>query len=206
MRTTAVTDKPKVLCFAGSLRSDSLNKKLAKLAAKLAEQAGAEATFIDLKDFDLPIYDGDYEAEKGLPEDAKKLKKIMKEHQAFIIASPEYNSSISAALKNAIDWASRPEAGEKSLECFTGKVAGLLSASPGALGGIRGLVTVRSILGNIGVIVIPDQIAIGQASDAFNDDGTLKDAKKQETVSKIAARVTEVAGALLKPAVGAKVS
>ena len=200
-----MTDKPKVLCFAGSLRRDSLNKKLAKLAAKLAEQAGAEATFIDLKDFDMPIYDGDHESEQGLPENAKKLKKIMKEHQGFIITSPEYNSSISAALKNAIDWTSRPEPGEKSLECYTGKVAGLMAASPGALGGIRGLVTVRSILGNIGVILIPDQIAISQAGDAFNDDGTLKDAKKQETVAKIAARVTDVAGALAKPAVGANV-
>lgn len=198
-----MTDKPKILCFAGSLRRDSLNKKLAQLAGKLAEQAGAEATYIDLRDFDLPIYDGDYESEKGLPEDAKKLKKIMKEHQGFIIASPEYNSSLSAALKNVIDWTSRPEPGEKSLECYTGKVAGLMAASPGALGGIRGLVTVRSILGNIGVIVIPDQIAIGQAGDAFNDDGTLKDAKKQETVGRIAARVTEVAGALAKPAVAA---
>lgn len=193
-----MAEKPKVLCFAGSLRRDSLNKKLAKLAGKLAEEAGAESTFIDLKEFDLPIYDGDYEAENGLPESAKKLKKIMKEHQAFLIASPEYNSSITAALKNAIDWASRPEPGEKNLECFTGKVAGLLAASPGALGGIRGLVTVRSILGNIGVIVIPEQIAIGQAGDAFNEDGTLKDSKKQDTVGKIAARVTELAGLLSK--------
>jgi len=199
-----VTDKPKILCFAGSLRKDSLNKKLAQLAGKLAEQAGAETTFIDLKDFDMPIYDGDIEAEAGLPENAKKLKKLMKEHQAFLIASPEYNSSISGALKNAIDWTSRPEPGEKSLECYTGKVAGLLAASPGAMGGLRGLVTVRSILGNIGVIVIPDQIALGQAGDAFNDDGSLKDAKKQETVGKIAARVAEVAGALLTPAVAAK--
>jgi chromate reductase, NAD(P)H dehydrogenase (quinone) len=199
-----VSEKPKILCFAGSLRRDSLNKKLVQLAGKLAEQAGAEHTYIDLRDFDLPIYDGDYESEKGLPEDAKKLKKIMKEHQGFLIASPEYNSSISAALKNAIDWTSRPEPGAQSLECYTGKVAGLLSASPGALGGIRGLVTVRSILGNIGVIVIPDQIALGQASDAFNEDGTLKDAKKQEALARIAARVSEVAGALSKTAVAAK--
>lgn len=196
-----MSDKTKILCLAGSLRRDSYNKKLARLGRDLAEQAGAEATFIDLKEFDLPIYDGDYETQNGLPDDAKKLKKIMKDHQGLLIASPEYNSSITAALKNAIDWASRPEPGEKSLECFTGKVAGLMAASPGALGGLRGLVSVRLILGNIGVIVIPDQIAISQANEAFNEDGSLKDAKKQETVKKIASRVVEVATAVSKTAV-----
>jgi NAD(P)H-dependent FMN reductase len=193
-----MTDKTKVLCFAGSLRKDSLNKKLARLAAKLVEESGGQATFIDLKDFDLPIYDGDIEAAGGLPEDAKKLKKIMKEHQAFLIASPEYNSALSGALKNAIDWTSRPEPGEKSLEAYTGKVAGLLAASPGAMGGLRGLVSLRTILGNIGVILIPDQIAISQANDAFEEDGSLKDSKKQDTVKRIASRVVEVAGALTK--------
>lgn len=194
-----MTDKPKVLCFAGSLRKDSHNKKLARLAAKLVDEAGGQATFIDLKDFDLPLYDGDIESESGLPENAKKLKKIMKEHQAFLIASPEYNSALSAVLKNVIDWTSRPEQGEKSLEAYTGKVAGLLAASPGAMGGLRGLVGLRSILGNIGVILIPDQIAISQAHEAFDEDGSLKDSKKLETVKRIATRVVEVAGALAKP-------
>ena len=194
-----MTDKPKVLCFAGSLRKDSHNKKLVKLAAKLVDEVGGEATFIDLKDYDLPLYDGDIEAASGLPENAKKLKKIMKEHQAFLIASPEYNSALSAVLKNVIDWTSRPEQGEKSLEAYTGKVAGLLAASPGAMGGLRGLVGVRSILGNIGVIVIPDQIAVAQSHEAFEEDGSLKDSKKQDVVKRIAARVVEVAGALAKP-------
>ncbi len=196
-----MSDKPKILCFAGSLRKDSLNKKLARLCRELAQEAGAEATFIDLKDFDLPIYDGDYEQANGLPEDAKKLKKILKEHQGLLIASPEYNSAISGALKNAIDWTSRPESGEKSLECFTGKVAGLLAASPGQLGGLRGLVSVRIILGNIGVIVLPDQIAISQANEAFESDGSLKDSKKQETVKRIVTRVIEVTRALMPASV-----
>lgn len=182
----------KVLCFAGSLRKDSLNKKLVKVAMKEAEAAGGQATFVDLKDLDLPIYDGDLEAESGLPAGAKKLKELMKEHQAFLIATPEYNSAISGALKNAIDWASRPEKDEKPLVCFTGKVAGLMAASPGAYGGIRGLPTVRSILENIGVFVIPDQLAIAKASDAFNDDGSLKDEKYHETVKKIATRVVSI--------------
>ena len=199
-----MTEKPKVLCFAGSLRKDSHNKKLARLAARLVDEAGGQATFIDLKDFDLPLYDGDIEAGSGLPENARRLKGIMKEHQAFLIASPEYNSALSAVLKNVIDWTSRPEPGEKSLEAYTGKVAGLLAASPGAMGGLRGLVGLRSILGNIGVIVLPDQIAISQVHEAFEDDGSLKDSKKQDMVKRIAVRAVEVAGALAKPAAVSK--
>src|SRR5215475_5624821 len=137
--------KVKVLCFAGSLRADSVNKKLAKVAVAAAKKHNAEVAFLDLKDYPLPIYDGDLEASSGLPENALKLKALFKAHDAFIIASPEYNSSISAALKNVIDWTSRPMENEKQLECFMGKVVGLMSASPGALGGLRGLVTVRSI-------------------------------------------------------------
>jgi chromate reductase, NAD(P)H dehydrogenase (quinone) len=114
---------------------------------------------------------------------------MMIAHDGLLIASPEYNSSISAALKNAIDWASRPEPNEAPLVAFDGKVAGLMAASPGALGGLRGLVTVRSILGNIKVMVLPDQIAVVKAHEAFNADGTLKDAKQQAAVEKLGATV-----------------
>ena len=194
-----MANAPKILCFAGSLRTDSFNKKVVKIAMSGAKAAGADVTYIDLRDYPMPIYDGDIETASGLPENALKLKTLMREHQAFLISSPEYNSSISAALKNAIDWASRPAPGEKMLECFTGKVAGVMSASPGALGGLRGLVTVRSILENINVLVCPEQIAIAQATDAFDDDGSLKDAKKQAAVEKIGARVAEVTRKLLAP-------
>jgi NAD(P)H-dependent FMN reductase len=115
--------KPKILCFAGSLRRDSLNKKLVKIAMAAAQEKGADATFMDLKDLPMPVYDGDIEQAEGLPGNARKQKAIMKEHHAFLIACPEYNSSITGALKNAIDWASRPEGDEKPLACFTGKVA-----------------------------------------------------------------------------------
>lgn len=188
--------KPRILCFAGSLRRDSLNKKLVKLAAQAAEDAGAETTVLDLKELSLPIYDGDIESEEGLPENAIRLKRLFKEHDGLLIASPEYNSSISAALKNAIDWASRPEPGEGQLECFTGKVAGLLAASPGAFGGLRGLVALRSILGNIKVIVIPEQFALSQANAAFNEDGSLKDPKHVKAMSAVAVRLTEVTARL----------
>jgi chromate reductase len=187
-----MANKPKILCFAGSLRKDSLNKKLVKIAMSGAEKAGADVTYLDLADLPMPIYDGDLENEKGIPENGKKLKELMKAHQGFLIASPEYNSSISGALKNAIDWASRPEPGEGQLEAYRGKVAGIMAASPGALGGLRGLVSVRSILQNIYVMVVPEQVAIIKANDAFEDDGSLKDKKQQSSVENIGKRVAEI--------------
>lgn len=170
---------PKVLVFAGSTRSESYNKKLAHLAHEAARSAGAEATFVDLRDFAMPLYDGDLEDAQGLPEGAKKFKKLLRESDGIIISSPEYNSSVTAVLKNAIDWASRQESDdEPAVVAFRGKTALLLSASPGGLGGLRGLVHLRAILGNIGVIVLPDQLAVSAAYDAFDDSGALKDTKK----------------------------
>jgi chromate reductase len=189
-------NKPKILCFAGSLRRDSYNKKLVKIAMSAAEAAGAEVTYLDLADIPLPVYDGDIETEKGLPENALRLKRLLKEHDALLMSCPEYNSSISGAWKNAIDWASRPEPGEGMLECFRGKVAGIMSASPGALGGLRGLVHVRSILENIFVMVVPEQVAVMKADQAFEDDGALKDKKTQGSVERIAQRVAEVTAKL----------
>jgi chromate reductase, NAD(P)H dehydrogenase (quinone) len=170
---------PRILAFASSTRRASFNKKLAAIAAQGAREAGAEVTLIDLKDFPLPLFDQDLEAEQGTPENGKMLKKLLIDHDGLLIASPEYNSSFPAVLKNAIDWVSRPAPAEPSLVAFRGKVAALMSASPGALGGRRGLDHLRSILGNIGVIVLPDQIAVAQAHEAFNPDGTLKDPKRQ---------------------------
>lgn len=186
----------KILAFAGSLRTDSFNKKLVKIAAQGARDHGAEVTYIDLRDFPLPIYDGDIETKEGIPENAKKLKRLMNEHDALLIASPEYNSSISAVLKNTIDWISRPEPGEGMLANFKGKVAGIMAASPGALGGLRGLVTVRSILENIHVMVVTEQVAIAKAAEAFDPEGNLKDEKQREQVVQIGRRVAEVADRL----------
>jgi NAD(P)H-dependent FMN reductase len=170
---------PRILAFAGSTRRDSFNKKLVPIAAKGARDAGAAVTLIDLKDFPLPLFDQDFEAEQGLPENGKRLKKLFIDHEGLLIACPEYNSSITAVLKNAIDWVSRPAPGEPSLVAFRGKVATLMSASPGALGGLRGLVHVRSILGNLGVIVLPEQIAVAKAHEALQPDGSLRDPKQQ---------------------------
>jgi NAD(P)H-dependent FMN reductase len=185
--------KPQILAFAGSSRMASFNKKLVKIAAQGAEKAGAEVTVVDLRDFPMPIYDGDLEDKDGLPPTAKKWKELLIAHDGFLIASPEYNSSISALLKNAIDWASRSENDdEPPLVCFKGKVVSLMSASPGALGGLRGLVTVRSILGNIGVIVLPAQIAVSKAHEAFAEDGSLKDARQQASVERLGESLTRI--------------
>lgn len=171
-----------ILALAGSARKDSFNKRLVLQAAHGAKTAGAKVTFIDLKDYPLPIYDGDLEESEGLPENVNKLKALFKSHQGFLIASPEYNGSITALLKNTIDWVSRPVEGEPPLAAFKGKIASLMSASPGGLGGLRGLVHARAILGNIGCVVLPDQMAVGQAFKAFDDTGELVDKAQQESV------------------------
>jgi NAD(P)H-dependent FMN reductase len=174
--------QPKILAFAGSARRDSFNKKLVAIAAGGAKQAGADVTVIDLADFELPLFNQDLEAEKGLPPKALELKKLFNEHHGLLISCPEYNSSITPLLKNTIDWVSRQTSGEASLAAYKGKVATLISASPGALGGLRGLVTVRSILGNIGVLVLPEQIAVPTAHQAIGPDGRLKDEKMQASI------------------------
>lgn len=183
--------KPKILAFAGSTRTDSFNKKLVKIAAAGALEGGADVTVIDLRDFSMPLYDGDLE-QQGLPSTAQKLKSLMLSHQGFLISAPEYNSSISGVLKNTIDWVSRPSAGEEPLACFKGKVAGIMSTSPGGLGGLRGLVHVRAILENISVLVIPDQIAVSKAHEVFNADGTLKDKKQEDQVKRIGSNVAKL--------------
>lgn len=184
-----MASSPSILILAGSTRQDSFNKKLVRVAGQGAEAAGATVTFIDLKDYPLPLYDGDLESEEGLPANALKLKELLLSHDGLLIACPEYNSSISGVLKNAIDWASRPAEGEKPLACFRGKVCALMSASPGALGGLRGLEPVRSILMNIGVMVLPDQVAVSKAHEAFGPDGNLHDAKQRASVEALGANV-----------------
>jgi len=184
--------KPKILALAGSTRTDSFNKKLIKIAVKGAEESNAEVTLIDLRDFPMPIYDGDFEEENGIPENGLKFMNLMIENDGFLIASPEYNSAVSGVLKNVIDWASRPVKGMKPLVAFDGKVACLMSASPGSLGGLRGLFALRSILTNIKVLVLPQQQAISKAGEAFDETGNLTDKKKEETILGLGKKLTEV--------------
>lgn len=183
---------PRILAFAGSTRRDSFNKKLVRIAVAGARQAGAEVTEIDLRDFALPVFDEDLEREQGLPENGRKLKELFIGSDGFMISSPEYNSSVTAVLKNTIDWVSRPVPGEAPLAGFNGKSAVLMSASPGALGGLRGLVHLRAILGNIGVLVLPQQLAVPKAFEAFQDDGALRNAEFQKTVEKLGTSLAEL--------------
>src|SRR4030095_8201634 len=168
----------KILAFGGSLRADSFNKKLVKIAVEGARTAGAEVTLVDLRDFPMPASEGDLEAASGLPEHAKRLKKLFLEHDGLMISTPEYNSSIPGTLKNVLDWVSRSEQGEAPLAAYAGKVAILMSASPGPWGAIRSLSLLRMMLGNIKVLVLPDSVSVARAGEAFNPDGSLKDAKQ----------------------------
>src|SRR5215471_6917279 len=182
----------RILAFAGSTRTGSFNKKLTRIAAALAREAGGTVTEIDLRDFPLPLYDGDCETEQGLPENGRRLKDLFLASDALVLACPEYNSGISGVLKNAIDWVSRPVKGRPPLECFSGKVAAIMSASPGALGGLRGLVQVRSILSNINVLVLPQQVSIPKAESAFTPEGGLADEGTRDKLRSEVTRLVEV--------------
>lgn len=181
----------KILAFSGSSRRDSYNRKMLEIAAGGARAAGAAVTTVDLGELSLPIFSEDYEAAQGPPEGAKRLKQLMIGSDGFLIASPEYNSSITALLKNALDWASRPAAGEPSLAAFTDKVAVLMSASPGALGGLRGLVHLRAILGNINTIVLPQQHALAKAHEVFDASGGIRDERTRGIVLGLGERLAK---------------
>jgi NAD(P)H-dependent FMN reductase len=179
---------PRILAFGGSLRRDSFNQKLASIAAEGAREAGAEVTLIKLSDFPMPLFDQDFEAEHGMHPEAKRLKEIFLSHQGLLIASPEYNSGYSAALKNAIDWVSRAETPEEPpISALAGKSALIMATSPGGLGGLRGLVPLRMLLGNLGITLLPDQIAIPSAFQAFGPDGHLVDPKQEAKVKALGA-------------------
>jgi NAD(P)H-dependent FMN reductase len=170
---TKETGFPRILVLAGSARQDSVHRKVARQVVEALREAGAEATLADLRDFPMPIYDGDLEAGEGLPPAARTLKELARSHDGFAIASPEYNGSFPALLKNALDWISRPEPGERPLEVFRGKVAAILSASPGPGGGRRGLRHLRELLEMMNVRVIPQELAIARSGAALDAAGRL---------------------------------
>ena len=184
----------KLLFLSGSIRKDSFNKKLAKQAYQIAQEIGVDATYIDLKEFEMPLYNGDLEAESGIPENAKKLKQLFRDSDGFFIASPEYNSSFSPLLKNSLDWISRShEKDEPRLVAFDGKVAAISAASPGGFGGLRGLVPLRMMLGNIGVFVTPNQLAISFANKSFNEKGDLTDEGQKSILKSVVEELANTA-------------
>ncbi|ODU46942.1 MAG: NADPH-dependent FMN reductase [Thiobacillus sp. SCN 63-374] len=174
---------PKILAFSGSIRRDAWNRKLIQAAVGAARAAGGDVTLIDLADYPLPLYNGDLEDRDGLPDNALRLKALFKGHDAFLIASPEYNSSIPPLLKNTIDWVSREWQGESGLAPYQNKVAAIMAASPGTFGGMRMLPHLRQILNTLGVLVLPGQFSLPHADQAFDEEnGALKSPARLHTL------------------------
>lgn len=186
---------PRIIAFAGSARRESYNKRILAVAAQGARDAGADVTVLDLADYPLPIMDQDVESADGLPAGAIALKDHLCEHDGMLIACPEYNSSITPLLKNIIDWTSRPREGEPRLACYQGKTAALVAASPGTLGGLRGLRDVRGILSSIGTLVIPEQVAVPAVHDKLDGD-TVTDEATAARLAGVGARLAEITSRL----------
>jgi NAD(P)H-dependent FMN reductase len=163
--------KPKILAFSGSLREHSYSKRVVKTALRGAENAGAEVHFVDLRDYPMPLYNADDHEHHGFHETALEFQRLMCEYKGFLICSPEYNGSLTGALKNAIDWASRPSGEFKMGEVFSGKVAAIMTASPGGFGGIRCLGHLRGILSVLGMNVLPSELAVGKVHEMFDREG-----------------------------------
>jgi NAD(P)H-dependent FMN reductase len=185
----------RILVFAGSARRDSLNKKLARVAAGFAREAGGEVTFIDLDDYPMPVYHGDLERAEGMPANGMKLRELFIAHDALLVVSPENNQSITSLLKNTIDWLSRNIGDGKGVNSglapFRGKVAAMMAASPGAFGAVRHLPHLRQCLGGLGVTVLGNQVAVHSAHEAFDESGALRDARTAKSVQALAGLLVE---------------
>lgn len=180
----------RVLAFAGSLRSGSLNRRLLAVAAETL-RGKAEVDLLDLRDVMMPIYDGDIEARDGLPEGAQRFRERIAAADALLIATPEYNNSIPGGLKNAVDWASRGPH-----QPFKGKPVLLLSASPGPFGGVRSVLALRLSLTSLMAVVIPNTVSVGRADQAFDESGALKDQRQRDSVERACAELLRFAAAL----------
>ncbi len=174
----------RILAFSGSARRESLNRKLLAVVVAAARAAGGEVTLIDLNDYSLPIFHGDLEDEQGMPENAQKLVRLITDHPALLIASPEYNSLITPLLKNTIDWCTRAEPNP-----LAGKVAAVVSASPGQYGGVRSAQLARHLLLHLGCHVVPAQCSVPHADKAFDAQGALTDARARNAAQKVAAEL-----------------
>lgn len=196
--TSSPNAEPRLLFFAGSAREKSWNKRLAKLGHAIAGANGIAATFADLADYPMPIYSGDIETSEGPPENARKLKSLMSVHTGVFIASPEYNASFSPLLKNVIDWVSHiRDEGEAPMHVYRSRVFALGAASPGGMGGLRGLSQLRLVLENgLGALVLPDQFAVPRATDAFDENGHLKNKDTQEQFKALIQKIARAAHAL----------
>jgi chromate reductase len=183
---------PNILAFSGSSRKGSFNAALLKQAVAAVRAAGADVTVIDLRELSLPLYDGDLEAEHGVPENVKALRARMMAHDGFLVASPEYNGSVSALLKNTLDWCSRPAGGVDGLAPYRGKTVALLSASVSPFGGARGLTALRSIMAKMGAVVLGEDVAVPFAQNAFDDNGALTHAGTDQLLQGLAANFVKL--------------
>ncbi|MGH1419390.1 MAG: NADPH-dependent FMN reductase [Hyphomicrobiaceae bacterium] len=190
-----MSTEAKLLFFAGSAREGSFNKKLARLGDRIADANGISATFLDLADYPMPLYDGDLESAEGVPDNAYKMKNVLSVHDGVFIAAPEYNASISPLLKNALDWVSRARKDDDDPKAvFATRVFALGAASPGGTGGIRGLTTVRHTLEmGLGALVLPDQFLLPKAGTAFSEDGHLIDKAAQERLKLLIQKLARAA-------------
>lgn len=191
-----------LLVFAGSTRAQSFNRRLARVAADLGRAAGAPVTLLDLAEHELPLYNADLEA-RGTPAAARRLKEIFHAHPAWIVCSPEYNGSYTGLLKNTIDWVSSPIKGDpdwsSGTKPFAGKVVGLLSASPGALGGLRSLSHLMPLLHNLQCWITPRPFALAKAGEAFDADGQLVNAAALASVQGVVEQTLHAARRLNAP-------
>ncbi len=186
-----MTYKPKILALAGSLREQSYNKRVVKVAMKGAERAGAEVTYIKLEDYPLPVYNADEHQANGFPENAQKLQNLFGEHDGFLISSPEYNASIPGGLKNVIDWVSRKSENYGMIEVFKGKTAAIMTASPGSFGGIRCLGHLRSVFTIMLTSVLPTEIAVSFVGKMFEGDSDqIQDEKMKELLENLGESLT----------------
>ena len=174
----------KVVAIAGSTREGAYSKKLAKQAAAMATQLGAKVTFVDLRDYPMPLYDADVEAAQGMPESAQRLRRLILESQAIIITTPQYNDSIPAVLKNAIDWISRTEDGKRDHHPLTGRKIALMSTSPGKKGGTKALVHLKDIIGELDGTIVKQTVSVGNASTAFSAEGELTNPELKKKLKK----------------------
>lgn len=189
----------RLLVTAGSARTGSLNTKLATTAAAVAREQGAQVTQVDLRALALPLYDADVEAQ-GMPEGALELRRLFAAHDALLVASPEYNSFVPPLLVNALDWTSRVKAeGElpSGMAAMNGTVAGMLSASPGALGGLRSLMALRGFLSmSLAMFVVPATLSVPRAHEAFDPQGRLVDPGQQASLEALVRTTLQTAEAL----------
>lgn len=189
-------NQPRIVVVAGSRRREALSRRVAQACALAVRNAGAEVESIDLDDYPAPLYDGDLEADSGLPESVVRLQRLLHASDGLLVVNPEYNGSITPLLKNTLDWCSRPNPADPERsggKVYAGRAAAVVGSSPGALGGMRVLFHVRDILGYLGMQVIPQQLAVAKAGEAVGDDARLRDAAQQDMLDKLAVALVDSA-------------